>query len=231
MVNPMPPNSLINRIEKQLDLVGRKEQTTLIAGFLGDRESNVREFIKYCATRANSDGTLHQGWIQLGKALEKTLSEEKRKAEDENRASFLVELERFKQDCMQGECVRCADFDDKRRAYADGDIYFEEFQYDFIDGHDDIQAYIGYVGKADYYYKRGDYETAMRAYGILMDIYHHDTEVTHCFVEDDDFPDMDLSEIGKIDVDGIKKRYETCVVSLKDEEMREEYDSKMGFVE
>ncbi len=211
----MTQNTINEHIKKQLDLIDREEQTALLLSFLGEQEPVAREFVKYCASRANENVAHHRGWVQLGKMLEKILREERKEADKEVRLNFLEEIEIFRKVCMEGKCVRCADFDDKRRAYADGDIYFEDYYYEFIGDHDDIQAYIEYAKEADKYYKRGDYEAASKAYRILIDIYHHDTKVEHCFVEDDDFPDLDLSQIRGIDIDRIKKRYEDCIVTLR----------------
>ena len=211
----MTPDTISGHIKKQLDQIGREEQTALFMGFLEEHEAISRELVKYCASRAKENVSLHRGWVQLGETLEKILAEEREETVKEKRHIFLEEIEKFKKDCMEGKCVQSADFDDKRRAYADGDIYFEDYHYEFIDGHDDIQTYIGYARKADYYYKSGDYETASKAYRNLVDIYHHDTKVEHCFVEDDDFPDLDLSQIRKIDIDRIRKRHEECTASLK----------------
>ncbi len=215
MASPTIKQMRINQLKKQLDKVDHEEQTALLLDFLSEREDITRELVKFCASRAKDNGTFNRGWIQLGKTLEKVLAEERMETKKEERQNFLAELKRFKQDCLHGKCVRCADFDDKRRAYADGDIYFEDFQEEFIDDLDDIQAYIGYAKKVDNYYEHGDYATASKAYGILIDIYHHDTEVKHCFVEDDDFPDMDLSEIGEVHIDRLRKRYEACSSLLK----------------
>lgn len=211
----MTPNTISRHIKKHLEKVGQEEQTALVFGFLSEQETAAREFVKYCASRAKEEVSLHRCWVQLGETLENILTEERKEAEKEERRNFLEEIEKFKKDCMEGECVQCADFEDKRRAYADGDIYFEDYQYEFIDDHDDIQAYIKYAKKADKYYKRGDYEAASKAYRILIDIYSHDTKVEHCFVDDNDFPDLDLSEIEGIDIDRIRKRYEECTATLR----------------
>ena len=132
-------------------------------------------------------------------------------AEREQREAFLGELERFRDDCLAGKCVECAGFEDKRRAYADGDVYFEDFQEEFIDDHGGIQEFIRYAKGADRYFRRGDHATAERAYSMLLEIYRHDVNGEHLFVVDDDFPDLDLSRVDGVDAGRLEERHKACL--------------------
>ena len=116
---------------------------------------------------------------------------------------------------LLGEYLEEADFDDKRRAYADGDIYFEDFIWTFVDDHLGFQTDIDFLKDADKYYKNGDFALASKAYSILLEIYKLDTEVKKCFVNDDDFPDLDLGEISEVNVNEMNKRWNDSLLKLK----------------
>lgn len=206
----MTDPDIIGMLGEQLARLDRGEAAALAVGFLRTRKKVGREFVRYCASHCGNQRRQHPGWGALLDALERVESEERSAAERERRDAFMDELEGFREDCLAGRCTECADFEDKRRAYADGDYYFEDFVHGFIDDHGSIQAFIRYAKEADRYFRRGDHATAGRAYGILLEIYCRDTDGEHLFVEDDDFPDLDLSQVDGVDAGRLEGRYEAC---------------------
>jgi hypothetical protein len=202
--------------KKLLKKVSRNEQTALVTGFLEEDEPRARAFIKYCSSRAHNDRSLDRGWTGLGRSLETVVLREKREAGETEKQRFIKRLGKFRKDCLDGKNIQDADEDDKRHARSDGDYYLEDFQETFVDDHDGIQAFLDDVKTADKYFRQGDSRTAAEAYRLLMDIYRHDTEVEHCFVLDDDFPDLDLSQVDGVDIDEIKKRCDECVRTIED---------------
>ncbi len=210
----MKGDDINNMLLEHLARLDREEQTALIMGFLAEHSDTARKFVRYCASGIGDPDRIHPGWGSLLDVLERVESQERLENELERREDFLNELEVFRKYCLAGKCVQCADFEDKRRAYHDGDVYFEHFIYEFIEEHGDIQEFIRYAREADRYFRRGDHATAARAYGILLDIYRHDTGVEHLFVVDDDFPDLDLSEVEDVDAPNLMERRDACLDAM-----------------
>ena len=195
------------------DLIERSDQQelrNLLIGYLTLQEKNVRDFIRYCSKQTKIDNTLHSGWLILGDSVVQLEKKEKEDALHKQQVEFLKDLEQFRVECLTGDYSSEADFDEKRRAYADGDIYFEEYIYVFFDDHPGIQAYIAYMKDALRYYNKEDFQTAYKALRILVDIYDFDTKESPLFIDDDDFPDADLSYVHDIN---IKKMRECLKIS------------------
>ena len=195
-------------IEQLITLVERSEPEELrklLIGYLKSRRTDLRNFIRYCSERASADDTIDPGWTALCDNLARLEMKEREDALQSEKKKYLRELEQFREECISGEYSLEADFDEKRRAYADGDIYFEEFIYDFFDDHPGIQGYIHYMKEALRYYNEGDFRTASKALEILIGIYGSDTEGKSIFIVDADFSDADLSEVPGVDIDKMRK--------------------------
>ena len=222
----MRGDDIIAMLAEKLSRLEREEQTALTVGFFRDRDKVAREFIRYCASCVAEHGQRNPGWRDILDTLDRVESRERSEHERERMEAFLGELEAFRDDCLAGKCVECADFEDKRRAYADGDVYFEDFIYGFIDDHGGIQAFIRYAKEADRYYRRGDHATAGGAYGMLLDIYRHDTGVEHLLVVDDDFPDLDLSQVEGVDAAKLMERRDACREAMRSGKESHEADGR-----
>lgn len=192
---------LITLVEKSES----EELRKLLVGYLKSQRTDLRNFIRYCSEQAKTDDSIPSDWIILGDSLARLEQREKQEALRQKQLKFLKELEQFKEECLAEEFTSEADFDEKRHAYADGDIYFEEYIYEFIDGHLGIQVYIDYTKDALKYFRQKEFPTAMKALRILVDIYDYDTKESSLFIDDDDFPDADLSTVFEIDIEKMRK--------------------------
>lgn len=206
--------NLMAQLASQLKNIDHDEQTALLLGFLRQDEMVARRFIEYCTAETKMRGS-DKEWNKIKKSLDNKIKQENEEMEQQKKTQFLKDLKKFKVDCFAGEYLEEADFDDKRHAYADGDIYFEDFIWTFVDDHLGFQTYIDFLKDADKYYKNGDFITASKAYSILLEIYKLDTEVKKCFVNDDDFPDLDLGEISEVDAKEMNKRWNDSLLKLK----------------
>ena len=206
---------LIDQINAQLKNMDQEEQTALLIGFFRQDKKIVRQFIEYCSTESEIEPYPNKGWITIKKNLQKIIQQEIEEQLLKKKKQFIKDLEEFKIDCISSKYLEEADFEEKRHAYASGDIYFEDYIYKFLDEHVGFQTYIGFLKVTDKYYKELDYATASKAYLTLIEIYKFDTEVKKCFVDDDDFPDLDLEEISEVDIKKMNAKLNDCLLKLK----------------
>lgn len=118
-----------------------------------------------------------------------------RAKETEARRLLVEEAERFREDALDKTLLIKACYEDKRRAYADGDRYLEEYYERFVEDHNGLNAFMDLVRRADSQWTKGDRRTAVKVYRALLDVYDADKKGWKLFIDEDDCPDLDIGEV------------------------------------
>jgi hypothetical protein len=185
-----------------------------LRAFLRTREAVARDFIGSIAPIICALPGADPGWMRLMRAEEAREEADRERERRDERDEFLAGLEEFRRESLAGAYRDEADPEEKRMAYARGDVYLEDFQLEFMDENAGFSRFIDEEAEAERYMRQGDHGTAARAFELLIDIYRHDTEVRHLFVDDDDFPDLDLSEVDDIDIEMLRRHHRECLEAI-----------------
>jgi hypothetical protein len=208
-------DDILVMLDGLLSRSGAEDLRTLLRAFLRTREGVARDFIAHSASIMGAVPGQDPGWRALAARLEDLESAREERERREGAEAFLAGLEEFRRASLAGDYSEEADFEEKRRAYADGDVYFEDFQGGFVDQVQGFQRFLHETKVAERYMRAGEHAVAARALDILLDIYDHDTGGERCFVYDDDFPDLDLSEVDGVDAKGLRRHRQECQEALE----------------
>ena len=130
----------------------------------------------------------------------------KKKIDRDEENKFLRDLKEYEKDCMALSYAEEADFEDKRNAYHNGDYYLEEFESDFFEENDGVYLFYDYKKLSDKYFKQGKFKIAKKGYGTLIKIYKLDGNPHNLFVDDKEFEEATLSNMGNVRLDELNKK-------------------------
>jgi len=181
-------------------LVGRNKEEiiTPIAEFISskDLEKELLEFLI----------------LKFPKDKQSNIIKKKIDRDEENK--FLKDLKEYEKDCIALSYAEEADSEDKRNAYHNGDYYLEEFESDFFEENDGVHLFYDYKKLSDKYFKQGKFKIAKKGYGTLIKIYKLDGNPHNLFVDDEEFEDATLSNMGNVRLDELNKKYKKCTSKI-----------------
>lgn len=178
-----------------LAMMNPEARDKVLLAFLRSHPGTARAMLSWWDDREGVPGIPARDRYRLLRRMRSDEAVAARTKEVEAKRSLVREAKRFRADALDKKYFAEADYDDKRRAYAEGDRYLEDFYEGFVEDHDGFSEFVDLVGRADARWDKRDRDTAIRVYRALLEVYDADKNGGRLFVDEDDNPDLDIGEI------------------------------------
>ncbi len=182
-------------ISKLFTIKNKDEIMLLIAQFISSKNLE-KDLLNFLALKCQKD---------------KKIDNIKRKINKDEERQFLNDLKEYEKNCTSLNYAKEADSEDKRNAYHDGDYYLEDFESSFFEENEGVQLFYDYKKLSDKYFEEGKFEIAKMGYETLIKIYKLDGNFDNLFVNDEEFEEATLPNMGKVRLDELNQKYKECI--------------------